>query len=163
MNTPQRPHGPLRKVLLSGEKNQALADCMRQKGFIPHYVSETHLLHAILQDGPFDFLCVPGTFMYLVALFLEGIPASAWIIDRQRRILIQNRAAERDWKTKAGDFCFLAIHGGLALPENDRELALAGKVHSGMKCIFCRTDEALAKGETVRAEIEWQERAFDVF
>lgn len=126
-------------------------------------VPENEVLSRVLEGAPFHFVFLPVSFFRRIALLLEGIPSACWVINRNRKILAQNRAAERDWGTRVGEDCFLAIHKGKALPEKDREEALAGKVRPGMHCVFCRADEALAKQEPVRCEIAWEGKFWDVF
>lgn len=135
----------------------------RESGFSVVSVPEENALSVILGGGTFDFLFLSADVARLVSLFLEGIPAAAWIISKERRILAQNRAAEREWGTKIGEYCFLAIHKGKALPEAEREKALAGHIRPGMQCIFCCADKALKEQKPQRCEIEWEGRFFDVF
>ena len=113
-----------------------------------------------------DFVLLPWSLYErgrLNLLFLEGIPAPAWIISRDRQILAQNKAAERDWQTKVGEYCFLAIHKGAALRGEYRKALKRGVILPGTRCYFCRADEALREGRTIRCEIRWRKRFFDVF
>lgn len=88
MSRPADLHHQPRKILFSGSKHEDFVECARKNGFIPHFVSESHLLHVLLSEGSFDFLLIPGNIARFVALFLEGIPAAAWIVDHERRILL---------------------------------------------------------------------------
>ncbi|WP_438318084.1 diguanylate cyclase domain-containing protein [Candidatus Caldatribacterium sp. SIUC1] len=113
-----------------------------------------------------DFVLLPWSLYErgrLNLLFLEGIPVPAWIISRDRRILAQNRAAERDWQTKIGEYCFLAIRKGSALRGEYRKALKRGVILPGTRCYFCRADEALQEGQTIRCDIRWRKRFFDVF
>ena len=96
-------------------------------------------------------------------LLLEGIPAPAWIVACDRRILAQNKAAEREWDTKVGEYCFLSIHKGAALRGEYRKAWKRGTILPETRCYFCRADEALEKAEPIRCEIKHQKRFFDVF
>ncbi|MGC8778745.1 MAG: diguanylate cyclase, partial [Candidatus Caldatribacteriaceae bacterium] len=151
------------KALLSVASPEALLAFLRKEGLAIRRVDEAEFLRVLLEEGPFDLCVFSGAFAHLVALFLEGIPAAAFIIDRNRRILAQNRVAEWDWKTRVGEYCFLSLHQGKALSEEDRKLVAEGKVRPGIRCVFCRADEALERQEPVRTEIEWQGKFWDVF
>lgn len=150
-------------VIGKGEEARKWVSLLRKSGFSAFSLPEEDALGVVLRGDTFDFLLLPADIARLVSLFLEGVPAAVWVVSKERKILIQNRVAEVEWGTKLGEYCFLAIHKGKALPEAERKEALAGRVRPGMQCVFCHADEALERQRPVRCEIEWEGRFWDVF
>uniref|UniRef100_A0A7V4DHP0 diguanylate cyclase n=1 Tax=Candidatus Caldatribacterium californiense TaxID=1454726 RepID=A0A7V4DHP0_9BACT len=155
-----------RKILLVRQNDHDLLrlyPLLKANGYAVEVVHED----AVFSRGERpDFVLLPWSLYErgrLNFLFLEGIPVPAWIISRDRRILAQNRAAEKDWQTKIGEYCFLAIRKGTALRGEYRKALKRGVILPGTRCYFCRADEALQDGQTIRCEIRWRKRFFDVF
>lgn len=155
----------MKRILVIGKDIDAeqWVSVFSKNGFSAFSLPEENALSVVLEGGTFDFLFLSADVARLVSLFLEGVPAAAWIVSKERKILVQNRAAEREWGTKIGEYCFLAIHKGGALPEAEKEEALSGRIRPGMQCIFCRADEALKEQKPLRCEIEWEGKFWDVF
>jgi len=155
-----------RKVLLVHQNDHdllRLCHLFEANGYIVEVVHEDA---AFSQGEHPDFVLLPWPLYErgrLNLLFLEGIPVPAWIISQDRRILAQNKAAERDWQTKVGEYCFLAIYKGTALRGEYRKALKRGVILPGTQCYFCRADKALREGRTIRCEIRWRKRFFDVF
>ncbi|MGI9862934.1 PAS domain S-box protein [Moorella naiadis] len=97
-------------------------------------------------------------------LMLEGIPSPAWLVSRERRILVQNKAAAALFGTKVGDYCWQGIHGGQYLPDVYREaIEKTGTPLPGTKCYFCRGDEALDTKKPVNSEVEFARGIWDTW
>ncbi|WP_073237709.1 PAS domain S-box protein [Desulforamulus putei] len=97
-------------------------------------------------------------------LMLEGIPNPAWLINRERIILAQNKAAERIMGSKTGDYCWESIHGMETLPDRSREaIEKSGTPLPGTKCYFCRVDEALDKNAPINSEVEFAGGIWDTW
>jgi hypothetical protein len=155
-----------RKVLLVHQNDHdllRLRHLFEANGYIVEVVHEDA---AFSQGEHPDFVLLPWPLYErgrLNLLFLEGIPVPAWIISQDRRILAQNKAAERDWQTKVGEYCFLAIHKGTVFRGEYRKALKRGVILPGTQCYFCRADKALREGRTIRCAIRWRKRFFDVF
>lgn len=97
-------------------------------------------------------------------LLLEGLPHAVWLVDRDRRIVAQNRKAQQEFGTRPGQYCWGTIHGRATLPEPWRQAWLEqGLILAGAQCSFCRADEALAAREPVQDLIELGGRCWDVW
>ncbi|MDI6707450.1 MAG: PAS domain S-box protein, partial [Bacillota bacterium] len=97
-------------------------------------------------------------------LMLEGIPSPAWLVSRERRILVQNKAAASLFGTKIGDYCWEGIHGGEYLPDEYREaLKKTGSPLPGTKCYFCHGDEVLDRNEPINSEVELAGNIWDTW
>jgi heme oxygenase len=53
---------------------------------------------------------------------LEGLPSPAWLVNRERRILVQNKAAVELFATTVGGYCWESIHDRKRLPQEYREV-----------------------------------------
>lgn len=96
-------------------------------------------------------------------LMLEGIPSPAWLINRERRILAQNKAAEMVG-TKVGNYCWGSLHGTKSHPDECREaIEKSGTPLPGTKCYFCRVDEALDKNAPINSEVEFAGGIWDTW
>jgi len=86
-----------------------------------------------------------------LSLMLEGIPAGAFLINRERKIIQQNQSAERLFGSKVGQYCWEGIHKLKFISEKEREFYLkTGRPLSGTKCYFCQADEALKEDKPKR-------------
>lgn len=84
-------------------------------------------------------------------LLLDSLPHPAMLIRRDRTILAANRVA-REFGARLGGYCWLDFAHEEHIPEADR-YGLEGQPGEvspgGLKCRFCRADEALAEGRSV--------------
>lgn len=97
-------------------------------------------------------------------LLLEGLSHAVWLVNRDRKILYQNKMAENLFHTKVGEYCWNTIHKGQTLPEQYRQpYEERGEVLSGAKCWFCRGDEALDEKKVVNDLVELNGRFWDVW
>ncbi|MDI6601199.1 MAG: hypothetical protein QME46_05400 [Thermoanaerobacteraceae bacterium] len=95
---------------------------------------------------------------------LEGLPSPAWLVLRERRILVQNKAAASLFGTKIGDYCWERVLAGGNLPDEYREaLEKNGSPLPDTKCCFCRGDEALDMNEPVNCEVELSGTIWDIW
>ncbi|MCX7823690.1 MAG: PAS domain S-box protein [Syntrophobacterales bacterium] len=96
-------------------------------------------------------------------LLIEGMPNPVWLINRERKILAQNKVAESRFNTKVGEICWQSIHGGKTLPEEYRRAFEKGVILPGAKCWFCQADEVLDKRMPVRELIELEGSFWDAW
>ncbi|MDI3542919.1 MAG: hypothetical protein PWP57_522 [Candidatus Atribacteria bacterium] len=86
---------------------------------------------------------------------LDSIPYPASLINRERRILAQNKATESVAGSKVGDTCWFSFHGIDTLSESQKlEFKKSGIIPPGARCLYCKADEALRRQETIVEEIE---------
>jgi len=86
-----------------------------------------------------------------LSLMLEGIPAGAFLITWERKIIQQNQTGERLFGSKVGQYCWEGIHKLNFISEKEREFYLkTGSPLPGTKCYFCRADEALKEDKPKR-------------
>ncbi|NTU60495.1 MAG: hypothetical protein HGA98_05505, partial [Deltaproteobacteria bacterium] len=83
-------------------------------------------------------------------LLVDSLPHPAWLIDRDRKVLLQNRKGG-ELRPEGGDHCWQ----GFSSPP--------GSAAGSGACTFCRADEALEKNETQTATIELAGRTWDAF
>jgi len=85
---------------------------------------------------------------------LDGIPYPASLINRERRILAQNRATELSAGSKVGDICWFSFHGTDTLSASQKlEFEKSGVLPPGAHCLYCRGDEALERQEAIVEEV----------
>lgn len=95
-------------------------------------------------------------------LLIDGLPFPVWLVNRDRKILYQNKKAETVLKTKIGAYCWNTLHRGITLPEEQCKIFMEkGKIPKGAKCYYCRGDEALDKKTAVNDLVELYGRVWD--
>ncbi len=95
-------------------------------------------------------------------LLLDGIPNPAWLVTRDRHIVMQNMASE-SFGSKTGGYCWEGIIHLDALSDECREAyKKTGVPLPGTKCSFCMADEALDKQESFNKELEINDAVFDI-
>lgn len=95
-------------------------------------------------------------------LLIDGLPFPVWLVNRDRKILYQNKKAETVLKTKIGEYCWNTLHRGITLPEAERKIFIEkGEISKGAKCYYCRGDEALDKKTAVNDLVEIYGRVWD--
>lgn len=93
---------------------------------------------------------------------LDGIPYPASLINRERRILAQNKATESFAGSKVGDICWLSFHGTDTLSASQKlEFEKSGVLPPDAHCLYCRGDEALERQEAIVEEVELKGRILE--
>ncbi|BER91759.1 HD domain-containing phosphohydrolase [Atrimonas thermophila] len=93
---------------------------------------------------------------------LDAIPYSVLLLNRERRILAQNKVTRDVAGSKVGDLCWFSFHGTETLSEEEREeFERTGVLPASARCIFCRADEALEKQQTIVEEVEIRGRVYE--
>ena len=93
---------------------------------------------------------------------LDGIPYPASLINRERRILAQNKATESSAGSKVGDICWFSFHGtGFLSASQKLEFEKSGIIPPGVRCPYCRGDEALERQEAIVEEVELKGRVLE--
>lgn len=84
------------------------------------------------------------------------------MVNRERKILFQNKKAERILNTKIGEYCWNTLHKGTTLTEEHRRVFMGKrKIPKGAKCYYCRADEALDNKTAVNDLVELYGRCWD--
>ncbi|MCX7988200.1 MAG: PAS domain S-box protein [Thermodesulfovibrio sp.] len=95
-------------------------------------------------------------------LLIDGLPFPVWLINRDRKILYQNKKADTILNTKIGEYCWNTLHRGITLPkEYYISLLEKGEIQQGSKCYYCRADEALERKTAVNDLVELYGRFWD--
>ena len=93
---------------------------------------------------------------------LDGIPYPASLINRERRILAQNKATESSAGSKVGDICWFSFHGTDTLSASQKlEFEKSGVLPPGARCLYCKGDEALERQEAIVEEVELKGRILE--
>ncbi len=93
---------------------------------------------------------------------LDSVPYPVCLVNRDRRILAQNKATERIAKSKVGDICWFKFHGVDILPEPWREeFEQTGVLPPEARCSFCRADEVLEKQESIVEEVKLKDQVWE--
>ncbi len=96
-------------------------------------------------------------------ILIESLPHPAWLITKQRKIIAQNKAAEM-WGSKVGEYCWKSVWCGKYIPSKAREtIERTGTPPPGIKCMFCRADEALMIQEFKEKEVDIEGKAYNMF
>ena len=96
----------------------------------------------------------------IMQLFVEGLVSPAWLITKEREIIFQNKAAEQEFKTRIGDFCWGAIqHCKL---DSSTSLSL-GQKSLPSHCSFCLSEQSLKSQERFNELIEVKGNFWDVW
>jgi len=161
---------------------QPVHGCMRELRIGPYRdYGKISLMQAILQhkNVTFAFMgllfasVVFAIYVLIVAmrqrrmkkrtqLLIDGIPNPAWLVTRDRHIIMQNRASE-SFGSKIGMYCWEGIIHLEALTDECREAyEKTGIPLPGTKCTFCMADEALDKKQGMNTELELHDSLFDV-
>ncbi len=98
-----------------------------------------------------------------IKMFLQGMPHPVWFIDRNRRIVAQNKAAQ-NMGSKIGDYCWRSVLSMRCIPKEARDLIdRIGVILPGTKCDFCQADKALERQISVEMEVEVGNNHFNAF
>lgn len=93
---------------------------------------------------------------------IDGLPFPVWLVNRERKILFQNKRAETILETKVGEYCWNTLHKGLTLPDEQRKIFFErGEIPKDAKCHYCRADEALDSKSAVNDTVELYGRVWD--
>ncbi|SHK32151.1 PAS domain S-box-containing protein/diguanylate cyclase (GGDEF) domain-containing protein [Anaerobranca californiensis DSM 14826] len=99
-----------------------------------------------------------------VQLMLNALPSPAWLVSKERKILLENKIAKDIFKTEEGAFCWESIQKMEFLPQGHKEWYLEkGQPLPGTKCYFCKGDEVLKTGETANEEIKIQGKIWNIW
>ncbi|MEF3254857.1 MAG: transporter substrate-binding domain-containing protein [Deferribacterales bacterium] len=99
----------------------------------------------------------------LLLMIIKGIPHPAWLINKDRKIVAQNNAAEA-FNTKIGDYCWYGIHKCKTIPyEQKSYYETHGIPLPGTMCTFCKGDECLNSKISVNKEVFLDGRYWDVW
>lgn len=85
-----------------------------------------------------------------IRLMLEGLPSPAWLLTKDCKILLQNRAAEEGFESSLGQFCWEGIWKGEYSKKDGR-------------CHFCQAEEAFAKKSPIKEEVAAKGRYWQVW
>ncbi|MDW7998133.1 MAG: PAS domain S-box protein [Thermodesulfovibrio sp.] len=93
---------------------------------------------------------------------IESLPFPVWLVNRQRKILYQNKRASEFLNTKIGEYCWNTLHKGVTLAEECRKVFFeGGEIPENAKCHYCRGDEALDKKTAINDHVEVYGRVWD--
>ncbi len=92
-------------------------------------------------------------------LDLVNIPVM--IIDREYRILYQNRPSKELFGVKTNGVCWKEFWNGETLPEELKRLYEKGIVTNDMRCTFCKLDEALNSSEPKNIDVCVKDRHYE--
>ncbi len=94
-------------------------------------------------------------------LILQGMPNPAWLITKKRKIIAQNRAAEKRG-SKIGQFCWQSIQKGDWLSEKHKKVfEKTGSYPPDAQCFFCQADQALRSKKLIHTEISLQDSVWE--
>ncbi|MCP4537513.1 MAG: hypothetical protein GY832_10235 [Chloroflexi bacterium] len=101
---------------------------------------------------------------HLNKALMNSLPYPAMLIRKDRRIIAVNEAA-KDMGVKVGSFCWDTFGKKASISEKDREYY--EKTNSvppeGIKCTFCRADEALVSLKSVNEKIPAGDITYDTY
>ncbi|MGC9258100.1 sensor domain-containing diguanylate cyclase [Desulfurella sp.] len=89
----------------------------------------------------------------LIQKMLDGIQIPALLVDKNHKILLQNKSAFELFNSKVGGLCWLELWKGKTLSQEQKQLFKQGKILPSMKCYFCVSDIALNKKEHLTEEL----------
>ncbi|MGB9763510.1 MAG: sensor domain-containing diguanylate cyclase [Minisyncoccia bacterium] len=89
----------------------------------------------------------------LIRKMLDGIQMPALLVDKNHKILLQNKAASKIFNSKVGGLCWIELWKGETLTQEHKQLFKQGKILPNMQCYFCVSDEALNKKEHLTQEL----------
>jgi len=142
-----------RWVTLNGEQRYlqiSLSPIQDEEGFIEEIVGTAHDITDLKQAEEWQ------------QKLLDSIPYPASLVNRERRILAQNKATESLAGSKIGDICWLSFHGIDTLSASQKlEFEKSGILPLGARCIYCRGDEALERQEAIVEEVELKGRTLE--
>ncbi len=94
-----------------------------------------------------------------MGLFIEGLVSPAWLLDKERRIILQNKAASEEFRTSVGDFCWSAI-------QHCKARTVPGSLDTGARpthCSFCQSEYSLSFQQKRNELIEIDGTFWDVW
>ncbi len=96
-------------------------------------------------------------------ILLESLPHPAWLVTKERKIIAQNKAAEI-MGSRVGDYCWKSLLESKYIPPEAKEtMERTGIILPGIKCEFCRADEALISQQLKEMELDIEGKTYDVF
>ncbi|MEO1784252.1 diguanylate cyclase [Thermodesulfobium sp. 4217-1] len=97
-------------------------------------------------------------------LMLGGLPTPAWLITKNKKILAQNKMAEKLFHTKVNGYCWEEIHKNIYIQKTNRDVYENTSVPlPDTKCYFCKADEALLRNESINIEVELEDKVWDTW
>jgi len=98
------------------------------------------------------------------ARLMDSLPFPAMLIRRDRRMIAANKAAT-DLGVEVGTYCWDTFGKRASISEQDKEIFESnGTVpQNGIKCTFCRADEALASKQPINEKIPAGDVTFDTY
>jgi len=95
---------------------------------------------------------------------MDSLPYPAMLIQRNRRIISANKAAE-DIGVEVASFCWDTFGKKASISEENREYYEKNNTvpPKGIKCIFCRADEALISQKSINEKIPAGDITYDTF
>lgn len=94
-----------------------------------------------------------------MSLFIEGMVSPAWLLDKERQIILQNKAAEAEFHTRVGDYCWGAIQHCRLSNQTNNEQVEVKPTH----CSFCRSESSLSFQQKQNDLIEIDGTYWDVW
>ena len=97
-------------------------------------------------------------------LMLGGLPTPAWLITKNKKILAQNKMAEKLFHTKVNGYCWEEIHSRKYIQKTNRDVyENTGVPLPDTKCYYCKADEALLKNESINTEVDLEDKVWDTW
>jgi hypothetical protein len=95
---------------------------------------------------------------------MDSIPYPAMLIRKDRRIITANKAA-KEIGVEIGSFCWDTFGKKASISEENREYYENNNTvpPKGIKCTFCRADEALMSQESINEKIPAGDITYDTF
>ena len=95
---------------------------------------------------------------------MDSLPFPAMLIRKDRRVLAVNKTA-KDIGVEVGTFCWDTFGKKASIPEEDRKYyEMNNSVPpQGIKCTFCRANEALSTQKPVNVKIPADDIFYDTF
>ena len=95
---------------------------------------------------------------------MDSIPYPAMLIRKDRRIITANKAA-RKIGVEIGSFCWDTFGKKASISEENREYYEKNNTvpPKGIKCTFCKADEALISQESINEKIPAGDIIYDTF
>ena len=95
---------------------------------------------------------------------MDSIPYPAMLIRKDRRIITANKAAKKIG-VEIGSFCWDTFGKKASISEENREYYEENNTvpPKGIKCTFCKADEALISQESINEKIPAGDITYDTF
>lgn len=97
-------------------------------------------------------------------MLMDSLPYPALLVHRDRRIIAANKVA-RDMGVEVASYCWDTFGKRESIPENDKIFfERNGSVPSqGIKCTFCKADEALSSKQPINQKIPAGDITYDTY